>query len=166
MGGNCKFGLIAGDKSEWFISAKKIGSMYDPGSMIYSIEDPILGRKGNLGVTVLALYDREGVIIKIEGDGIPENVKLFAAYGGATGTRFSRDGDIGADPESSFDLKPAYCKDNAYKLDQQHKPRAMHSTAYAMPLHRAGKLGLPRLHRQLLLMHRPMYSDKDPVYSV
>ena len=74
IAGGSAFGLIAGDKSEWFISAKKIGSMYDPGSMIYSIEDPILGRKGNLGVTVLALYDREGVIIKIEGEGIPENV--------------------------------------------------------------------------------------------
>ncbi|HEX6181268.1 MAG TPA: DUF4450 domain-containing protein [Chitinophagaceae bacterium] len=117
MGGNLKFGLIKGQESEWIIKAKKIEARYRPGSMIYIIEDPMLS-KGKLLVTVLAMHDREGVIIKVEGRNIPKNLKLFTAYGGATGSRFSRDGDIGADPESSFDLKREYCKGNVFKFDR------------------------------------------------
>ncbi|HYO22806.1 MAG TPA: DUF4450 domain-containing protein, partial [Flavisolibacter sp.] len=117
MGGNLKFGLIRGDSSKWIINAKKIETRYRPGSMIYKIEDPILG-KGTFIITALATYEKEGLIIKVESANVPTDVKLFAAYGGATGTRFSREGDIGADPESSFYLKPEYCKGNAYKISQ------------------------------------------------
>ena len=45
-------------------------------------------------------------------------LQLIVVYGGATGKKFSRDGDIGADPESSFYLQPDYCKDNIYKIDK------------------------------------------------
>ncbi len=31
--------------------------------------------------------------------------------------KFSRDGDIGADPESSFYLQPAYCVNNVYDIN-------------------------------------------------
>ncbi|MCG2615878.1 DUF4450 domain-containing protein [Terrimonas sp. NA20] len=108
MGGNLKFGLISGDRSKWLINANKIETRYRPGSMIYSISDPLLG-KGKIGLTVLPLFDREAVIVKLETTGIPDGVTLLTAFGGVTGRKFSRDGDIGADPESSFDLKPAYC---------------------------------------------------------
>ena len=37
-------------------------------------------------------------------------------FGGASGKKFSRDGDIGADPESSFYLKAENCIDNRYQL--------------------------------------------------
>ncbi|HEX8316278.1 MAG TPA: DUF4450 domain-containing protein, partial [Flavisolibacter sp.] len=117
MGGNLKFGLIAGDSSKWIINAKKIETRYRPGVMIYKIEDPLLGN-GSITITALATYEKEGLIIKIESANVPSTTKLFAAYGGATGTRFSREGDIGADPESSFYLKPEYCKGNAYKIAQ------------------------------------------------
>lgn len=117
MGGNLKFGLVKGDSSKWLINAGKIETRYRAGSMLYKIEDTMLG-KGRLHLTVLALYDREGMMIKVEGVNIPADVKLFAAFGGATGTKFSRDGDIGADPESSFYLKPEYCKGNVYTIDK------------------------------------------------
>ena len=117
MGGNLKFGLIANEKSKWLIDAQHIETRYRPGSMIYKIEDTIL-KNGYLLITVLAVYDFEGIIIKAEAVNIPANIKLFAAFGGASGTKFSRDGDIGADPESSFYLKPEYCKDNIFQLDK------------------------------------------------
>ena len=60
--------------------------------------------------------DAEGMIIKMETADIPANTTLVIVYGGATGKKFSRDGDIGADPESSFYLQPAYCKDNRYTI--------------------------------------------------
>ncbi|HVF97663.1 MAG TPA: DUF4450 domain-containing protein [Flavisolibacter sp.] len=115
MGGNLKFGLIAGDSSKWIIDTKKIETRYRPGSMIYKIYDALL-KNGWLTISALATYDREALIIKIESTNVPSNVKLVAAYGGATGNRFSRDGDVGADPESSFNLKPEYCRGNIYNI--------------------------------------------------
>ena len=105
MGGNLKFGLIKNNKSKWLIEADSIYTRYRPGSMLYTIADALLG-KGSLHLTVLATYDNEGLLVKLEAEGIPKDVQLVAVYGGATGSKFSRDGDIGADPESSFYLKP------------------------------------------------------------
>jgi hypothetical protein len=117
MGGNLKFGLIAGNKSKWLIDADHIKSTYRPGSMIYEIRDALLG-KGLLRVTVLAMADREGMIIKTESSGITGTMELISVFGGASGKKFSRDGDIGADPESSFYLQEENCIDNSYQLNQ------------------------------------------------
>jgi hypothetical protein len=115
MGGNLKLGLINGKNSKWLINADKIETRYRPGSMIYSISDLLL-KKGKIKLTVLPLFDREAVIIKIETNNLPAGVKLLTAFGGVTGRKFSRDGDIGADPESSFDLKPEYCYNNVTSI--------------------------------------------------
>lgn len=117
MGGNLKFGLIRNGKSKWLIGADKIETRYRPGSMLYSVKDALLGQ-GELNIVAIATYDREALIVKIESKNIPADVELIAAYGGATGTRFSREGDIGADPESSFYLNPDYCKGNAFQVDK------------------------------------------------
>jgi Domain of unknown function (DUF4450)/Glycosyl-hydrolase family 116, catalytic region len=119
MGGNCKFGLIVGDSSKWLIQAKKITARYRPGSMIYDIEDNLLG-KGALHIEVLALADAEGMIIKASFQNVPAAVQLVWAYGGASGKKFSRDGDMGPDPESSFYLKPEYCTDNRYSINKNN----------------------------------------------
>jgi hypothetical protein len=117
MGGNLQFGLIAGDKSKWLINAQYIKAVYRPGAMLYEVKDPLLGN-GTLHITVIALYDREGMLVKMEGQQLPADLKGIVVFGGATGKKFSRDGDIGADPESSFYLQPDYCKDNVYRLDK------------------------------------------------
>lgn len=111
MGGNLKFGLIHPNGSKWLIDAQNITARYRPGSMLYTISDPVLG-KGSIRINVLALYDSEGMIVKVEPVNVPANVQLLWAFGGVTGKKFSRDGDLGADPESSFYLNPEYCKDN------------------------------------------------------
>lgn len=115
MGGNLQIGIISGANSKWIIQAKNIKSIYRPGAMLYEIKDPILG-SGTLNLSVLALADAEGIIVKAASSGMTENIDLFWAFGGASGKKFSRNGDIGADPESSFYLKPENCKDNQYKL--------------------------------------------------
>lgn len=114
MGGNFRFGLIAGDSSKWLIRAQSIRAVYRPGTMIYEIKDPIWG-KAVLYMTVLALADAEGLIVKVKRSGDASG-RLFCAFGGATGKKFSRDGDIGADPESSFYLRPEYCTGNQYTI--------------------------------------------------
>lgn len=115
MGGNFKMGIANGNESKWLIHAKNIKAIYRPGCMLYEISDPLLGN-GTLHITVLALANAEGMIIKMHGTDIDEQTSLIWAFGGATGKKFFRDGDIGADPESSFYLQPEYCKDNAYQL--------------------------------------------------
>ena len=113
MGGTFRLGLIQSDSSKWLIDAQMIEARYRGGTMIYKISDPML-KSGVLHIQVLALPDTDGMIVKMTGDNIPVDVQLFWAFGGATGKRFSRDGDLGADPESSFYLKPEYCYDNEY----------------------------------------------------
>jgi hypothetical protein len=115
MGGNLKFGLIAKDTSKWLISAASIKARYRAGTMIYQVKDPLL-KNGTLEITALPLFTGEGFLVKIEGINLPTGIQLVTAYGGVTGRRFSRDGDIGADPESSFYLKPEYCTNNRYQV--------------------------------------------------
>src|SRR6187401_222236 len=115
MGGNLRFGLINALQHKWLINAKRIKAIYRAGSMIYEIEDALLG-KGRLFITVLALSNAEGMIVKIKPENIREDVQLVWVYGGASGKKFSRDGDVGADPESSFYLKAENCTDNRYQL--------------------------------------------------
>jgi hypothetical protein len=116
MGGNLKFGLLVGRQSKWLIKAETIVARYRPGAMLYDITDPLLS-PGRLHLEVLAMADAEGVLVKVQFDNVPaKKVQLLWAFGGATGKRFSRDGDIGADPESSFYLKPEYCQENVFSL--------------------------------------------------
>lgn len=119
MGGNIKFGLINGKQSKWLINAQNIKAIYRPGSMLYEIKDPMLG-KGTLHITILALADAEGMIIKTEFINVDTKAELLLAYGGASGKKFSRDGDMGPDPESSFYLKPEYCSDNSYLINKNN----------------------------------------------
>lgn len=115
MGGNLQLALQNGDKHKWLIRASNIKTTYRAGSMIYEIRDSLLG-DGVLYLSVLALSDAEGMVIKVKGEAVPASVNLVWIYGGASGKKFSRDGDIGADPESSFYLKSENCTDNRYQL--------------------------------------------------
>src|SRR5690606_39151547 len=117
MGGNCKIGIIVNNKSKWITDAAQIKTIYRPGAMIYEIRDPLLS-KGMIQITALALADADGMILRAQTQNTPAGMSLLIAYGGATGKKFSRDGDIGADPESSFYLQPDYCKDNQYQLQK------------------------------------------------
>jgi len=113
MGGNLQFGLIGPNENKWLISADKITARYRAGSMLYEIEDALLGN-GKLFLTVLALSDAEGVIVRATFKNVPEKISLLWVYGGASGQKFSRDGDMNVDPESSFYLKPENCKTNYF----------------------------------------------------
>lgn len=117
MGGNFKLGIQKGDKSKWITEAKTIDTRYTLGIMYYKIQDPILGN-GELQIEVIALKNTEGFALKVSSSNIPKDVSLIWAFGGASGKKFSRDGDIGADPESVFYLQPNYCINNKYTLQK------------------------------------------------
>jgi len=115
MGGNMQLGIIANDKSLWLNKAEYIKSIYRAGSRIYEIKDPVLGN-GILTITVLAMGDADGMVMKVEGKNIPANVELLTMYGGASNKRFSRNGDLGVDDPESFSLKPEGCINNFYDI--------------------------------------------------
>lgn len=117
MGGNFKLGIINGTQSKWLTDATSIKAIYRPGSMLYEIKDVML-HGGSLHLSILALADAEGIIIKTEFFNTGKNVKLLWVFGGLSGKKFSRNGDIGADPESSFYLKPEYCEGNVFKIEK------------------------------------------------
>lgn len=118
MGGNFKLGLTNGKESKWITEAAKIDTRYVLGTMQYTIEDPIL-EGGKLFIDVVALKESEGFIVKLYSEKWSKKTSLIWAYGGATGKKFSRDGDIGADPESVFYLQPNYCLNNKYTLKKE-----------------------------------------------
>ena len=115
MGGNFQLGIIAGHKSKWLKEADNIEARYHAGSMLYNIHDSILDG-GSVKIIVLALSDAEGMILKIEFQKIPKDLRLAWVFGGATGKTFSRDGDLNVDPESSFYLKPENCTTNQFEI--------------------------------------------------
>lgn len=118
MGGNFKLGIQKGDESKWITEAKTIDTRYTLGIMYYKIQDPILGN-GELLLEVIALKNTEGFALKVIGNNIPKDISLIWAFGGASGKKFSRDGDIGADPESVFYMQPNYCINNKFTVQKE-----------------------------------------------
>lgn len=115
MGGNLQFGLINGSQSKWLIKADHITARYRPGSMLYSIKDSLLG-SGTLSLTLLALSDGDGMVLKARFENVKPGSEFLWVFGGANDKKFSRSGDLGVDPESSFYLDKESCKDNVYTI--------------------------------------------------
>ena len=118
MGGNFKLGIQKGNESKWITKAKTIDTRHSLGIMYYKIQDPILGN-GELLLEVIALKNTEGFALKVTGNNIPKDISLIWAFGGASGKKFSRDGDIGADPESVFYMQPNYCINNKFTVQKE-----------------------------------------------
>lgn len=169
MGGNFKLGIIAGAQSKWLTQAASVKATYRAGSMLYEIKDQLLG-PGTLQVTVLAAYEQEAMMVQVVGKGIPATVQLFATYGGVTGKKFSRDGDIGADPESSFYLQPAYCLNNVYTITGNsftvgYGEAAAKKLAGIFPTAMALKTGSPAALQSPLKLERSIAADSPLVYG-
>jgi hypothetical protein len=109
-GGNLRLGVVGPSGARWLHDAAKIQTRYRPGELIYEIHDPLLG-EGMLRVEVVAYAVTEGIALRIEGVGLPEGLELVWAFGGITGQRGVRDGDIGTEkvPISEwFQFKPEF----------------------------------------------------------
>lgn len=115
MGGNMQLGLISGNKSLWLSDAEYIKSIYRAGSRIYEIKDPFIGF-GKLVISVLAMADAEGMIVKIESQNLPSDIQLLTLFGGASDKRFFRNGDLGVDDPNAFSLQPDACLNNEYEI--------------------------------------------------
>ncbi|MCH4551723.1 DUF4450 domain-containing protein [Aestuariibaculum lutulentum] len=115
MGGNFRLGIISETSGKWLTESDFIVSKYIPGTMIYEVRDEWL-HNGIIKLEVAAHAENEGMLLKVETENIPESIQLVWAFGGATGKKFHRDGDIGADPEYVFYMHPEYCINNQYEF--------------------------------------------------
>lgn len=113
MGGNMQLGVICGGESRWLNDFQHIKAVYRPGAMLYELSDPSCGE---LQLTVLAMGHAEGMIIRVAAPRLLPGVELFWTYGGASGERFSREGDLGVDPPGCFALQPDACAGNVFSL--------------------------------------------------
>ena len=117
LGGTLQFGITRGVQQKWLINASKITARYTPGRMSYEIEDPILGN-GKLHLSVLVLSEQEGMVVQARLEGTQKDITLIYAFGGSSGKKFSRSGDMGPDPESVFYLTAENCVTNQYTLKE------------------------------------------------
>jgi Domain of unknown function (DUF4450) len=118
-GGNLRLGFKTAAGQKWLFDADHVLSIYRPGSMLYEIRDPLLGG-GRLRLTLLAMSGTEGLVLRVELQGTTAPVELVWAYGGASGERGRRDGDIGTEsvPISQFfQLKPEFCRGNTFAIE-------------------------------------------------
>jgi hypothetical protein len=119
--GNLRLGLLPADsslKALWLFDARSVTARYRPGSMVYEIRDPLLGN-GSLTVTAIPMSGTEGLIVRTETIGPVPPVRLVWAFGGASGERGRRNGDLNAENEPLgrfFQVMPSDCKDNHFKL--------------------------------------------------
>lgn len=113
-GGNLRLALRTPAGARWLHEAESVSTRYRPGELHHEIRDPLLGG-GSLSVVALATTRTEGLLIRAEGRGLPAGTELVWAYGGITGQRGRRDGDIGTEsvPISQyFQFQPAFAQGN------------------------------------------------------
>ncbi|MFG6417286.1 DUF4450 domain-containing protein [Roseateles sp. DC23W] len=113
-GGNLRLALRTPAGSRWLHEAESVTTRYRPGELHYDIRDALLG-EGRLAVVALATTTTEGLLIRAEGRGLPSGTELVWAYGGVTGQRGRRDGDIGTEnvPISRyFQFQPQFANGN------------------------------------------------------
>src|ERR1022692_3751645 len=120
-GGNLRFGMRTSRGAKWLHEAARVTARYRPGTMLYEIRDGLLGDGAVLRIDAIALHQTDGLAVRIEADGLTAPVELIAAYGGLSGKRGARDGDIGTDAVpigQYFQLNPESCQDNRFSLGQ------------------------------------------------
>lgn len=126
-GGNLRLGFSAADGAKWLAKADKVTARYRPGRMIYEVQDALLG-DGSLRIELLTAGEGAGLLVRAEAQGIAKPVALTWAFGGASGRKGRRSGDIGCELEPVsrfFAVRAAECAHNEYMVDGEAngKPR-------------------------------------------
>ena len=118
-GGNLRFGIKTAGGAKWLHEARRVTARYRPGTMLYEVRDPLLGAGAVLRLHAIALHQTDGLVVRVDVEGLTAPVELVAAYGGLSGKRGVRDGDIGTEAVpigQYFQLKPESCQDNRFTL--------------------------------------------------
>jgi len=102
-----RFGLVKGNQSIWFSALKAVCKPEGKG-LKYTLTGKFL-EKGKLTFEVLPLYQTDGVIIRVNGENLPDSLSLFWAFGAACGK---------TQKEVQNGLNPADCKNNVFVVER------------------------------------------------
>ncbi|HET9570282.1 MAG TPA: DUF4450 domain-containing protein [Bacteroidales bacterium] len=116
LGGSVYLAVKRGDKVVWAKDLEWVESRFVSGKRVYTLKDKSMMSSGLLKLTALALSDADGFILQTEAKGLPSNVQLLWIYGAASDKRFSRNGDIGADPSDCFWIAASKCNGNQFDI--------------------------------------------------
>lgn len=117
FGGSVYMAIATPSSTTWIKDMEFIESRFKSGQRTYIVKDKKHLGNGTLTIDAVALSDGDGLVVKYNAKRVPSGTKILWIYGGANNQRFSREGDLGADPADSFFIKGANCKDNTYKID-------------------------------------------------
>lgn len=112
-GGVLRLALRTPDGWKWLSDAAQITARYRLGTLVHDIRDPALG-DGTLRLTALVPKSSEALLLRVELRDA-RAIELAAIYGGLTGERGRRDGDLGTEPEpirDYFRFQPEHCRGN------------------------------------------------------
>jgi len=115
-GGNLRIGISRSSGSKWMFEADEITARYVSGQMLYTIRDPLLGG-GELELHVVTQAEGVGLHLTAHAHNTPADLLLTWAFGGVSGRRGRRGGDIGCEIEPVsrfFQLEPGECIKNSY----------------------------------------------------
>lgn len=118
--GNLRLGMRTAAGAKWLFAAERRQTRYRAGSLVYEIHDALLGEGATLVVTAIPTTTVEGLIVRVELRGTPAKpVDLVWAFGGASGLRGRRSGDIGTEEVpigQFFQLTPQGCTGNTFSV--------------------------------------------------
>jgi Domain of unknown function (DUF4450) len=106
-GGNLRLGILTPAGSKWLFHAAEVIARYRPGRMLYEIHDSLLNN-GSLHLEVFTA-EGSGRQLRALASDTPVDLSLFWAFGGASGRKGKRGGDIGCESEpvsNFFHLRP------------------------------------------------------------
>jgi hypothetical protein len=102
-----RFGLVKGSQSVWLSALKSVCKSEGKG-LKYILTGTFL-EKGKLAIEVLPLYQTDGVIIRVNGENLPDSLSLFWAFGAACGK---------IQQEVQPGLNPTDCKNNVFVVER------------------------------------------------
>ena len=123
-GGNIRLGvaLPQSHASRWFFEFESIVASYDSGCLVYRLQDPLLGNSGAILLHVLTVG--AAVWLQVAPIQPPHGLELVWAYGGVSGRKGRRNGDIGCEIEpvsEFFQMRPEECRGNLWTLSQDRE---------------------------------------------
>lgn len=142
-GGNLRIGISNGTSSKWAFQADTVTARYRPGRMIYKIQDRILSN-GSLKFELITQGEGAGIHLAITPEDLPTGTILTWAFGGVSGRKGRRGGDIGCEVEpvsQFFQLRPEECAENHYKIDGSTVYQQSHAANLQLSFPSQAKLG-------------------------
>ena len=118
-GGNLRIGISTPTSSKWLFQVEEVIARYRPGRMLYELRDPLLD-KGTLNLEVFTAAEGSGLHVRVQTHNTPAGISLFWAFGGVSGRKGKRGGDIGCESEPVgifFHLRPEECINNNYEIN-------------------------------------------------